>query len=126
MNERQFRKYRIAITAVLAAIVGASILQGSLLLPAAAIITAAILMLILKRQVTDVLVDERIEKVAGIAAKKTLKIGAMTMAAISLVLIAYKDTLPEYAQAGYTLSYATCGLLLLYSAFYMRLHRKPE
>jgi uncharacterized membrane protein len=125
MDEKQFRTSRMVVAAVLAAVVSGSVLQGNIVLPVIAVVAAAASVLILKSQVADVLVDERVEKVAGAAAKRTLDTGAVVMAAVSVVLIAFRDTLPDYAQAGYTLAYSTCGLLLLYSAFYAHLHRKP-
>ncbi|VVB54036.1 Uncharacterised protein [uncultured archaeon] len=126
MKEKQFKITRIIIAAILSAIVGTSIIHGNTTLPIIAVITAVAIMHILKRQVTDVLVDERIEKVAGKAAQKTLTIWATAMAAISVLLIAYKDVLPQYTQTAYALSYSTCGLLLLYSALYHHLYGKPD
>lgn len=126
MNEKQLRIWRVGVSIVLAIVVGFSMTQGSILLPAVALITAAILMYLLKRRVTDVLVDERIEKIAGQSALKTFRIGAALMALASMILVAGKNMMPEYAQAGYTLAYATCGLLLLYSISYRNLYRKPE
>jgi len=126
MNEKQFRNWRTSIAIILAMIFGVSITQGNLLLPVITIITATIIMIILKRRVTDVLVDERIQKISGKAAQKTLQLETIAMAAASIVLIALRDTLPQYTQTGYTLSYTTCGLLLVYSMFYKHMAKNED
>ncbi|MBU2562736.1 MAG: DUF2178 domain-containing protein [Nanoarchaeota archaeon] len=111
---KQYRFYKLLIVLVLAAIVGASVSAGNFVLPLALFLVALILMFVLRKKVDEVLVDERVNKIAGRASRIVLSVSVVIMALSGMVLIAIRESYPEYLITGYVFSYFACGMLFLY------------
>jgi uncharacterized membrane protein len=102
------------------AIGGASIALGQWPIFVAAIVLGTLLMVFLRRRVTDIVDDERTRAVAGQAARLTVQAVAFVMAVTGAVLLAISNGEKQaLTWAGFALEYATCGLLVInYIAYY--------
>jgi uncharacterized membrane protein len=117
MEYQKFRMIQIAIAALLGILVSMSIVQGNYVMPFIGIAAAMGIVLVAKKKVKEVTVDERDIKIAGMAARMSFSISSVAMALIAIIFMALRDSNPIYYAVASTLSYATCGMLMLYSAF---------
>jgi uncharacterized membrane protein len=103
---------------VIAGVVSMSVVQGNYILPLIIAITAAVVLYIMKRQVTGVLADERDYLVAGKAARWASSIYAILAAAGSMVLMAMRAENPIYETIAQVLAYSACFLLIMQSILF--------
>jgi uncharacterized membrane protein len=103
---------------ILAIIVGSSVSAGNYIIPIIALIAGVALMFLLKTKVNTVLTDERVDKIAGNAAKLTFTISTFGMAIAGVVLISLRTKYPEFLLLGNVLAYITCGMLILYAILF--------
>ncbi len=99
---------------LLAGIVSSFVTAGNFVIPLAAFLIAILLMFFLKKNVDATLTDERIEIVAGKASRAVFTISVILIALAGMVLIALRETYPQYLITGYVLAYLGCGILFLY------------
>lgn len=118
MDSNTYSRYSMMIIMLTSAIVGSSIVVGNSVVPPFTIIAGMGAMILLKQQVDDVMVDERLYTIAQKAAWRTLQVGTVGLAILSGILTGLgKGAYPEALVPGLTLSFATCGLLLVYIVF---------
>ncbi len=125
MNKRQFRICRTIITMAVGASMGASVASGNAIIP---LITAGAgigLLYLCKRRTTEVIEDERTHRITERASRITLGVFAPSIAVLAAVVIALsKSALSGFEQAGLTLAYSACGLMVLYNIFYIYYEKK--
>lgn len=125
MDKKRFRLCRIIITMAVAALIGWSVATGNTLLPLIAIGGGMGLLYLCKKRVKGVIEDERIYKISEKASRITLAVLAPIIAIAAVVLISLsKGVSAELRQAGFTLAYTACALMVLYFIFYMYYERK--
>ena len=124
MKTRQYKFYKLLIVMILAAIVGAFVTNGNFVIPLIVLLVAVILMFLLKRNVNEVLTDERLEHITGRASRLTFTIATVLIAVSGLILIALREKYPEYYLLGNVFAYLTCGLLFLYVIIFKYYSRK--
>lgn len=118
MTAQRFGLWKVVIAVPLAATVSAFVTAGSYAVPLAAMITAVVVLFLLRRRVTDVITDERDYRVAGKAARVAMSTFSAVGALVVLVLFAERQTHPEWEPVASALAYAVCGLMLLYSLLF--------
>ncbi|MGY4884921.1 MAG: DUF2178 domain-containing protein [Nanobdellota archaeon] len=111
---KKYRIYKLLIVMLLAGIVSSFVTAGNFVIPLAAFLIAILLMFFLKKNVDATLTDERIEIVAGKASRAVFTISVILIALAGMVLIALRETYPQYLITGYVLAYLGCGILFLY------------
>jgi uncharacterized membrane protein len=89
MKKKTFEKIRIIIVITLGIMIGVSVSLKISFIPPLAIVIAAFLIHYLFRHVDEIVADERDYKLAGKAARATLIIVSISLAAIGAGLIAY-------------------------------------
>lgn len=124
MNRKTYALCGIIITVAIGVLMGWSIFIGSIMLPIVAVIAGMALLLLCRSRVTEVMEDERIYRISEKASRRTFQIFTSSSAVIGLVLILLRDPYPQFTQAGFTLAYAACALLILYNIFYGYYSRK--
>ena len=124
MKYHKFMVYRLLIVIALALVVSSFVGAGNFVFPLIAIILAMLAMFFLRKRVDKVLTDERVEYLAGRAARLTFSISAFAMAIVGLVLISLKDSHPQYYLLGLSLAYLSAGMLFLYSILFKIFSRK--
>jgi uncharacterized membrane protein len=118
IKHKRYTLYKLLIVMLLAAIVSSFVVIGNFIIPLIAFLIASVLMFLLKKSTDETLTDERIEKIAGRASRLVFVISVLIMALAGMVLIALRNTYPQYSTIGYTLSYFGCGMMFLYSILF--------
>jgi uncharacterized membrane protein len=108
----------MAIAAVLGGLVSFSVVSENYILPIVAVVTALILIILLRRRVSEVINDERDYYVAGKAARWTISAYAILAALGSIFLMALRKTNPSLEFLGSTLAYSACFVMLLNSVLF--------
>jgi uncharacterized membrane protein len=119
---RMIQALIIVVMAFLAAWVATS--DNWLLLIPVMVVFGAILFF-LRRKVTEVVVDERVNIIAGKASRLSFVVFVM-LAVISAAILIYlgKDSSDVLFNIGLTLDFAACALMVLYWAAYFYYNRK--
>lgn len=118
MTIKQYQGVRIAIAIMLAVSISISMSNGNYIAPVIGIIAAIVLLTVARRQVKDVLADERDYELGGKAARWSITIFACAMMFAVFILFSLKDRNPEFANIASLLAYLTCGLMLLNSVLF--------
>jgi uncharacterized membrane protein len=119
MDVKSYRRYLALATTILAGIVAWSVIAQNMMVAVAGVSASMILLYLLRKRVKEVMIDERVHRISQMASRTTLQIFGWVSAASAFILIAFGRTISTgFEQAGYTLAYATCALLLMYSVFY--------
>ena len=123
MTLKKYQKIKLAITVVLAIIFSQSIIYKNYLIPLATLIIASLGLIWLRRQVKEVVADERDYALAGKSASWAIQIYSWIAVVAMFVLYAFKDLNPAYEPIAMTLAFSTCLLMFVYS-FIFNFHNK--
>ncbi len=115
MTHKKFKVIKIVIAFFLAIIMAQAVIFNNYILASFAIAAAIAVLFISRKNVDEVLTDERDAQISGKAAKITLNVFSVIGAAITFVLMGQN---PLYKTIGSTLAYSVCSLLLLYSIIF--------
>jgi uncharacterized membrane protein len=121
MTYRAFKVWQRVLAAVIAIAAAVSIVLGNSFILIAAVIIGVAILMALRRRVTEVVADERTYAIAYKAARFTLAVVSIGMAVSGAILLAFShgDFSLPLAHVGFSLEYATCGLLIVnYIAYY--------
>lgn len=118
MDLKTFGKCRALIAFLLAAVIGASTAGGIPIVPAVAVLVGTVAMYFCRKQVKEVLVDERMERVSEKAAKLVFNVYLVAAGLFSVLVISLGREYVQYLDTAYFLSYSVCALLLLQLAAY--------
>jgi len=120
MDRKKFAIYAALVCAIMGAVVGYGVSEGNALLPAIAFIMGTVLIALGKRDVKEVMEDERTQRISEKASRRTYEVFVMGAALIGTTLIA----LNRHIEAGYTLAFSACALLVLYLVLYSYYNRR--
>jgi uncharacterized membrane protein len=119
MSKRTYTVCTIAIVAILGAVIGWSTSVGNAVLPIVAALAAIGLLHLCRKRVKEVIQDERLHKINEKASQITFRISTIIMAVTGAVFIALsKSASADLRQAGLTLAYTVCALVVLNLALY--------
>jgi len=91
-----------------------SITFGNYIIPIFTIIIGSLILLFLRRKVTEIIADERDYEIWWKAALLSIQIFSWFAAVCMFVLYALKETNPSYEPIAVTLAMSTCLLMLIY------------
>ena len=114
MSAKKFFVYRLVIVMLLSAAVSFSITTENYYVALAAMATAMIALYLMRKQVVDVLQDERDFEIAGKASRYAINIFSLLSAILIIVVFATGKANADYQIIASTLAYSICGLMLLY------------
>lgn len=125
MSRRWFRLLGAVITLTVVALIGWSIATENAVVPIPAAIVGLVLLYLLRRQVRDVVEDERNYKISEKASRFAMQVFAVVAAisGVTLTALSTNDSTP-LREAGLTLAFCACGLLILYLIAYAYHSRK--
>ena len=125
MSYNNYRLFKAFLVIIVAVLVGWAVPNGNPYIPISAALAAMVIMLLFRRSVKEVIVDERIYSIANRASRATFQIGVIIMALVGATLVAlgYGDY-PKVEPIGFTLIYSACGILVLYVISYSIYNRK--
>jgi uncharacterized membrane protein len=115
MTVKRFKLYRIMIAAILGAIFSVSIVSNNFILPIISVITAFGMIYMLKKNVKEVLEDERDYEIGGRAARYAMGIYAYLMLIVIFFLFLGRANNPLFETIASILAYSVCSLIIFYS-----------
>ncbi|OGM93967.1 hypothetical protein A2524_01580 [Candidatus Wolfebacteria bacterium RIFOXYD12_FULL_48_21] len=115
MTAKRFQQIKLVFVVLIAMIVGQSIVRNEYLVPLIALVISALVLMYLRRKVTEVVTDERDHAIGGKAAFLSIQIYSWIAVVIMLVLFGLRASNPAYEPIATTLAYSTCALMLIYS-----------
>jgi uncharacterized membrane protein len=118
MTLKQFKTAKIISAIIVAAVVSQTILAKNYILPAVVVIAVSIFLIFLKKQVKEVVADERDYEIAGHAARWAMNIFSLLACVLVFLLFALRDTNPYYQPVGAALAYSVCFMLIIYSLIF--------
>jgi len=125
MSFKQFTIIRISVVFIMAALIGWAVNSGNYLIPIPVAIAALVILLLFRRGVKEVVVDERIFSIAEKASLITFRIFGIAAAVIGATLVALsRESMPALEPVGFTLSYSVCGLMLIYYIAHIYYNKK--
>lgn len=124
MKQNQFRIILFLIVMFMGALLSFSFSIGNPILAAGIFLAGAAIIYLFKSRVEGVVEDERIRQVSQKASWVTYQIIVLSFSIGGVVLISMRNTYPLYADLGFFLAYACCGILVLYSLFYTYFNRE--
>jgi uncharacterized membrane protein len=125
MSFKQFTVIKLVVVIIIGGLIGWSVTIGNYWIPIPAVIAALMILLLFRRGVKEVVVDERVYSIAEKASYLAFRIFGITAAVIGATFVALGyETVPELLAIGLTLAFAACGLVLLYYAANLYYNRK--
>jgi len=126
MSYKTFKWVRIFMAMFIAATVSIAVTIENVYLALAAVIIGMISMLLIKKNVKEVLVDEMVNSIAGKSALMAYSIAVPVLAVLSLVFMFsnLKERGSDMYNLGIILSYIALGQMFIYSFFYYYYQRK--
>jgi len=118
MNLKQYKTLRVIIAAVLGVIISQAIIFNNYLLVIFSVASAMLISLIDRRQVKEIIADERDYQIAGKAARYAMSIFSIAAVFAMFFFLFQKETNPVYEAISFTLAYSVCGLLLFNSGIF--------
>ena len=124
MEKKTYQTFRMLIGAFVGALVAAAVIMGNLLLALVTLVLGVLLSYFVKKNVYEIMGDERTALIANRASRMAMLSFLTIITVLGVVLLTLKNNFPEFMQAGYTLSYSACLLLLFYIGFYAYYDKK--
>ena len=125
MNRKKFAWCEIIVALALGITVTWSISVGDLVLPVIAVTVGLGVILLLRRRIEEVTVDERVHLIHERASTMTVQVFGVITVLVGFVLIALSNSgYADFSQSGFTLVYSACALLILHLIFRHYYRRK--
>ena len=118
MTLKKYQQIKLAIVVLISIIFSQSIIFKNYLIPIATLVVSSLVLILLRRQVKEVMADERDYALAGKSASWTIQIYSWIAVIAMFVLYAFRDLNPSYEPIAMTLAYSTCALMLIYSLLF--------
>jgi uncharacterized membrane protein len=122
MTLKRFQQIKLVFVVIVAVVFSQSIIQRNYILPIVVLIISLLVLMYLRRQVKEIIADERDYEIAGKSASYAIQIYSWGAVIGMFVLYAFRDINPSYEPIATTLAFSTCILMILYS-FLFRYYR---
>lgn len=124
MSYDRYKLWRILVIIIVAVLIGWSIANQNALIPVPAVIAGIVIVLLLRRGMKEMTVDERIFSVADKAAMFVFRVFVLLAAMTAATMLALDRESHDLEQAGFTLAFSVCIMLLFYCIAYIFYNRK--
>ena len=125
MSFKTFTIIRIFVLIIMAGLISWAVVSGNALIPIPVAIAAMVILLLFRKGVKEVVVDERVYSIAEKASLITFRVFGILAAVIGATLVALGwDSSSDLYKIGLTLAYSACGLILIYYIAYIYYNRK--
>lgn len=126
MEYKSYRLYKILIGFALGAIIGVSVSLGNYIVPILAFMVGVAGLYLLSKRSNVLLTDERIDKLAGRAARVSYTVTAIATALLGMIFIAIGKNYPDFVLAGNILASVACSSILIYAASFRYFNKKVD
>lgn len=124
MNMKKYKIYKLVLTMLLVGFMSVFVGTGNYIAALSLFLISILIMVFLKKNTKGVFTDERMDNLAGKAAKIVLTIFTLLMAAAGIVLVSLREINSMFLILGNVLIFTECGMLLLYVALFKYFSRK--
>lgn len=125
MNWKKLAWCEIVVAVILGIVVTWSVSVGDLVLPVIAVTVGLGAVLLLRRRIEEVTVDERVHAIHEKASTRAVQVFALVTVSVGFVLIALsRSGYADLSQSGFTLVFSACALLILHLIFRHHYRRK--
>jgi uncharacterized membrane protein len=125
MSYNKFKILRLFVVIVAGFLAAWAAYNGYAWIPAPALIAAIIILLLFRRGLREITVDERTFSIAYKASRVAFVAFGVGAVAIGATLLALGQSgQPELKPVGFTLCYSICALVIIYSVAYSVYNRK--
>jgi uncharacterized membrane protein len=125
MNFKQFTVIKLVVIIIMGGLIGWAVSNGNYWIPVPAVIAALMVLLLFRKRVKEVVVDERVYSIAEKASYLAFRIFGIAAAVIGATFVALGyEAVPELLAIGLTLAFGACGLVLIYYIAYTCYKRK--
>lgn len=125
MSKKSYILCQKIIAVILGVAISISVVLGNAIIPIVAVFAGIGVLYLCRRQVKEVLADERNYRINEKASRLTITVFGPALAVLSAILLALANSsYPELKQMAYTLAYTACVLTLFHSIFYAYYERK--
>jgi uncharacterized membrane protein len=118
MTLKEYQRIRLVFVFVTAMIFSQTLFYKNYFIPIAFLLVASLIHLYLRRQVKEVLADERDYALGGKSALLAIQIYSWFAVMAMFVFYALRDVNPSYEPIGMTLAYSTMVLMLTYAVIF--------
>ena len=118
MTLKKYQQIKLVIIVIISIIFSQAIIYQNYLIPLITLIISSLGLIWLRRQVKEVVADERDYSNAGKSVSLAIQIYSWITVVAMFVLYSFKDLNPSYEPIAMTLAYSTCLLMVIYSFIY--------
>jgi uncharacterized membrane protein len=115
MTIKQYKKVKLGVVAVVAFIFSQSFVMKNYLIPVIALAVSFTVLIYFRRQVKEVIADERDRAIGGSAALLAIQAYSWVAVVSMFGFYYFSGNNPAYEPIAATLAYSTCLLMLIYS-----------
>lgn len=123
LSIKNYNKIRIALVIIMSIIFSQSIIFENYIIPVFTMLVGSLALLFLRRNVTEIIADERDYEIWGKSALLAIQIFSLLAAVWMFILYAFRDYNPSFEPIAVTLAMSTCLLMLIYG-FIFRFYNK--
>ncbi|MDD3190767.1 MAG: DUF2178 domain-containing protein [Candidatus Pacebacteria bacterium] len=123
MTLKEYQKIRWVFVVVTAIIFSQASYYKNYFVPIAVLLVASLIHLYLRRQVKDILADERDYALGGKAALWSIQIYSWFTVIMMFIFYTLRDTNPAYEPIGMMLAFSTCILMFTYALIFRYYNR---
>jgi len=120
---KQYQSIKLFITVVLAISISQSIVLKNYIIPIFLLPIITLIVLYLRKQVKEIIADERDYQIAGKSALLAMQLFSWVSVIAMFVFYFFSETNSVFTAVGITLAFSVCALMLSYSfifRFYIR------
>jgi uncharacterized membrane protein len=125
MSYKTYRLWKALVVIIVAVLVGWAVPSGNAFIPVPAAIAGMVILLVIRRGVKEMIVDERTYNIANQASRAAFQIVTLVLVLIGATLLAlgYGEH-PGVEPVGFALIYSAGGFLVVYTLSYAYFNRK--
>ena len=114
MKNKTFTLITMVVCAVIGGVTAGFIIKGNYIIPIITMVLGTVLTATLKMKVTDVITDERLDRIVGKAAKTVYIVTTYALALATVIFAALSKSHESYFGYSVITSSTVIGMLLLY------------
>lgn len=123
MTLKKYYFYRLLIVMVLSFIFSASLVAKNYIIPILAVVICILLIIMMKKNVKEVLADERDYELAGKSSRYAMTAYSFMAVCIMFFLLAFREANAQYEMAAMILAYSVCALMIFNSVIFKYLQQ---
>lgn len=118
MTLKKYQQIKIVLVVIISIIFSQALIFNNFVIPIVVVVVSSLILMRLRRQIKEIVADERDFTIGGRSALLAIQIFSWTAAISMFVLYSLRETNPNYEPIATTLAFSTCLLMILYSVIF--------